>query len=227
MSSPERFRLLAPQLSKSQVWTDYAQKIDQVFADLGIDDARTKLQLLRSPINAQDILVTTNGQTLTTLESVQRQERATLVKTADMLGFRFYNSELLNAEAYLRLCLYLGQYYDLDKGTERFDDFMGFVVNSTFQVTPTWTQDYVTFYKEGDPAIGTPVYKGGTWYPTTHVFLTFGFGAFPGSLQTSIIDFLYYFANINVVLWAIELIDDDATPTVVKVTGDATIEIWM
>lgn len=222
-----RDRLLAPQLQKSGVWQDYARKIDQVLADMGIDDARAKLALLRSPLNSADAVVSQQGQPLQALASVERQERATLVKTADMLGFRYYNRDLLDSEAYLRLCMFLGQYYEMDKGTERFDDFMGFVANSAFQVISTWTQDYVTFYKEGDPVIGTPVYRGGPWYPTTHVVLRYGFGPFIGVDSASIIDFFYYFANINLVLWSVELVDDEANPMIVNVAGAATMDIWL
>lgn len=221
----ERRRLLAPQLEKSEVWTDYADSIDAVFASVGIEDARTKLALLRSPLNLQDVVTAVDGGTLTALDSVERQERVTLVKTADMLGFRFYDSTILNVEDYLRLCIFISQYYDEDKGTERFDDFMGFMANVALEVKSTWTEDYVTFYAEGDPAIGTPVYQGGTWYPTTHVILSFGLDKFTGVDRQNLLDFFYYFANINVVLWAIEMTDDVLIQQ--GICGAATYEVWL
>jgi hypothetical protein len=220
----QRGRLLAPQLLKSDVWQDFADQIDATFTALGIEDARQKLSLLRSPINLTDVVGSSDGDTIMTLADMEVQERATLVKTADMLGFRFYDSEFLQAEDYLRLCMFLGEYYANDKGTVRFSDFMGFISNNPLVVYNTWTEDYVTFFKEGDPAIGTPVYQGGSWYPTTHVILEFSLESFAGIDRSDLIEWFYYFANINVVLWAIEM--DDTAFLTAKVTGDATTEIW-
>lgn len=217
-----RERLLAPQLLKSDVWIDYARKIDQVFGAMGIDDARAKLALLRSPMDLTAVVVGDESKVVA-LDSIPRHERATLIKTADMLGFRFYDQQILDSEDYLRLCLFLAQYYRQDKGTERFADFMGFAANAVFEVVPTWTTDYVEFYKQGDPAIGVPVYKGGPWYPTTHVVLRYDLTKFTGVDRSSLIEFFYYFANINIVLWATELVD--LSPLQLGVTGAAAIEI--
>lgn len=218
-----RYRLLAPQLSQSQVWMDYANKIDAVFRTMGIDDARAKLALLRSPMNLEGVVAGGDSRMIA-LSEVERHERATLVKTADMLGFRFYDTQILDTEDYLRLCLFLAQYYQQDKGTERFADFMGFASNAVFEVVSTWTTDYVNFVPEGDPSIGVPVHKGGPWYPTTHVVLKYSLSKFTGLERTSVIEFFYYFANINIVLWATELVEQ--TTTAVKITGAAAHEIW-
>lgn len=219
-----RDKLLAPQLSKSDVWVDLANKIDQVFTQLGIDDARTKLALLRAPLNLRDVVSVTPNGDLIALDSVERHERATLIQTANMIGFRFHHQNLLNTEDYLRLCMYLGQYYDEDKGTERFIEFMSYICNAIFELHTTWTRDYVHFLKEGDPLIGTPVYEGGEWYPTTHVILKYDFVRFSGVTVFNLIEFFNYFANINVVLWSIEMVGD--TFLQAKITGAAMHEIW-
>jgi len=221
----ERVGLLAPQLEKSKVWRDFAAAVDRVFTDLGIDGARDLLASLRAPLNLKDVVGAEPGGALTALDVIPRAERQTLVRNAELLGFRFYDSAILDAEDYVRLCMFLGQYYDEDKGTARFADFMGFMANVKLQVVPTWTQDYVTFLKEGDPGIGVPVYRGGPWYPTTHVVLSFGLGKFAGVDRNSLIEFFYYFANINLVLWAIEMTDDASMS--VNISGAGTLDIWL
>ena len=63
-----------------------------------------------------------------------------------------------------------------------------------------WSSDYKTFLEEGDPSIGTPIWQGGDWFPTTHVRLYFDFFKFQGISATDLGNFFYEFANYNLVL---------------------------
>lgn len=93
---------------------------------------------------------------------------ASRVRTAMMLGFNFFNIYTLDADTYDQFVKMAVQFYP-EQGTNTWADFLGFATNSMIRVSPLWTQDYASFLAEGDPLIGTPVYEGGTWYPTSHV----------------------------------------------------------
>lgn len=224
-ASVDRTKLLSVVLEQNPAWVEMAKSVDAALAESGIDDARVKLQSLRSPINMDDALVRVNSETgiLTALSDIERHEKATLVNTAELLGFRFYDQNILSAESYLRLCMSLGQYYSADKGTERFDDFMAFVINDGFTVVNTWTEDYVTFYEEGSGSIGTPVYEGGTWYPTTHVVVRYGLGSLAGVTMEQVYEFFYYFANINLVLHRVDI--ETTTLNTIGICGASRIYI--
>jgi len=220
-----REKIFPPYLS-APVWTDLVESIDKVFSQLDIDDAYRQFQLLRGPINTGDVTYALKRDVegkLVKIDDVEQLERDTLVKLANMLGFSISNSSLLTDDDYIRICQSLGEYYTKNKGTQNWQDFIGFCLNAQFQVLKLWTTDYVTFYEEGDVAIGTPVFSGGTWYPTTHVALEYDAEKFATIARETIEEFFYFFANINIVLMYMKLfIDGHYTITIVN---SAYIEI--
>jgi hypothetical protein len=200
-----RERLLAPYLERFDVWADLAKSLDQVWASVGIDDAIEQLKWLRSPINTKDVVVGTENGRLLPLNAVPQQDRTSLVLTADMLGFRYYETNLLDTNDYLKLCRHLAEYYGNDKGTPVWTDFLGWCLNSHFKLYSTWTTDYQTFLLEGDPTIGLSIAEGGIWYPTTHVVLEYDQTRFQGIEPSQLVEFFNYFANVNLVLWMTQL----------------------
>jgi hypothetical protein len=56
---------------------------------------------------------------------------------------------------------------------------------------------------EGDPLIGTPIWQGGNWFPTTHVRVTFDGTKFSNVSDSDIVAFFYSFAPYNLVLESI------------------------
>lgn len=67
---------------------------------------------------------------------------------------------------------------------------------------------YGTFYEEDDPIIGTPVWLGGDWFPTSHVNLRYSLAKYGGSLDSDEIrQFFNYVANLNLVLDQVILTD--------------------
>jgi hypothetical protein len=62
-----------------------------------------------------------------------------------------------------------------------------------------WTTDYITFYPEGDPFIGTPIWEGGSWYPTTHVSINWDSGKFNVPLN-NVVSLFNDVSNYNLVL---------------------------
>lgn len=200
----DRSVLMAPYLKRYEVWEQLAQGLEAVWVSTGITDSIEQLKWLRSPINVTDIVTDVDGR-LVPLASVPSQDRTSLVLTADLLGFRFYETSLLDTDDYLKLCRHLAEYYARDKGTPLWSDFLGWCLNTHFRVLKTWTQDYQTFLTDGDPAIGTSIDNGGTWYPTTHVILEYDMSHFQGIPASQIVEFFNYFANVNLVLWMTQL----------------------
>lgn len=200
-----RDRLLSPHVSRFAVWEQLAESLNTVWAQLGIDNSIDQLRWLRSPVNTSDVVAGTGGR-LTTLAQSTVQDRTTLVLTADLLGFRYYETSLLETQDYLKLCRHLAEYYANDKGTPAWTDFLGWCLNAHFDVIPTWTQDYKTFLNEGDPNIGASVAEpGGTWYPTTHMVLEYDQTRFAGVSPRQLVEFFNYFANVNLVIWMTQL----------------------
>jgi hypothetical protein len=216
--------LMPPAQGQNQLYLDLADATDEAFDVLGIDLNIEALRTLRQPFTISDMVVSEAEEQgkLVSLSQVTTQDLETLILSANMLGFRFRQSDIFTQEDFLRLVTYLGEYYHADKGTQSWEDFLGFALNAEFRVLNTWTEDYVHFYTEGDPAIGTPIHDGGTWYPTTHVVLEYDITRFAGQ-SASVVEFFYYFANINLVLWAIRLTQTAKMSLNVALHGKMTV----
>jgi hypothetical protein len=206
-----RDRLLASHIERFPVWADLAAALNTVWGQLGIDEAIEQLKWLRSPINTKDIVIK-DGGSLLNLNTVPQHDRTSLVLTADLLGFRYYETNLLDTQDYLKLCRHLAEYYSNDKGTPAWTEFLGWCLDAHFAVYQTWTQDYQTFLMEGDPAIGLSIDKGGSWYPTTHVILEYDQNRFQGIEPSQLVEFFNYFANVNLVLWMTQLGGTETIP---------------
>lgn len=202
--------LMPPAQGRNEFWNYLADAIDEVFYTLGIDPGIKSLSTIRQPFTINDMVLqdSVNQNKLISLAQLYAtynvQELETLILAANQLGFRFPQSDIFNQDDFLRIVRFVSEYYWEDKGLESWQDFLGFALNAQFQVLNTWTENYMQFYDEGDPIIGTPIYEGGTWYPTTHVVLEYDITKFAGN-HAYVVDFFYYFANINLVLWAIRL----------------------
>jgi hypothetical protein len=199
-----RKQLLSEHIQQFPVWGDLAESVDRTWETLGVDSCIEQLKWLRSPINVKDVVIG-DGQKLLSLADVPKQDRTTLVQTADLLGFRFYETNLLTAQDYLKLCINLAEYYGTTKGSPVWTEFLSWCLNTKFVVTTTWTRDYRTFLEEGDPNIGMSIELGGEWYPTTHIVLEYDMFRFQGVHPHQLVEFFNYFANVNVVLWLTQL----------------------
>jgi hypothetical protein len=91
------------------------------------------------------------------------------------------------------------------KGTEAFIDFINYSISSSLTVNVLWTSDYVNFLAAGDPGIGTPIWEGGDWYPTTSVDIVSAGGLQNIDIPT-LVNFFYEIANYNLVLQAITIV---------------------
>lgn len=205
---PQRRKLLPPYLDDVQVWNDLADSIDEVWKDK-IDDPKKFLAKLRDTWIVPDATLDKieAGQILE-LSDFSLPEREILIKQANMIGFDFRESDTITEEDYQRITRNLSLYW-YGKGTEKFIDFMGFVLNSLMTVANLWSEEvaspdgpqYGPFLPEGDPGIGTPIWQpGGTWFPTTHVQVTFDPFRFASVTFSKLLSLFYAIANYNLVV---------------------------
>lgn len=203
----KRQPLVPPYLEDVDSWTELVEAIDEVFGP-AIDDPTHWLSKLRDnwipTPTAEDILQAQSAL----LDSTQFElpEKELLIRQANMLGFDFNQPDILTAEDYQRIVRNLALYW-YNKGTPDFVNFLGFALNTELTVQNLWStpgttvpDSYGPFLPEGDPGIGTPVWQGGTWFPTTHVQVEFDPSKF-GTTQLNKLTALFYsIANYNLVL---------------------------
>lgn len=209
--------LLPPYMLFDQYWIDYTDSLDAVLGptvDEKIDIlANIRNMWVTNPELENDQIA--NAQ-LIAFDQWSQPEREILVKQVNLLGMKLQNAGVLSNNAYHTVARFVGQYW-FQKGTQSFIDFINFCLSSTLTVQKLWTQDYSTFVPEGSAAIGTPIWEGGTWYPTTHVSIVAKGGLSTLDIQT-LVSFFYEIANYNLVLQAIDIsydmwITDDETLT--------------
>jgi hypothetical protein len=196
--------LLPPYLFIDQYFRDYADAIDVVFEPL-VDIKTEILGDLRNMWVTNPTMESTyvsNAQ-LIPFEAWSQPERDLLVKQVNMLGMKLRSAGIISNDGYQAIARWVGMYW-FGKGTQSFIDFINYCLSSSLHVTKLWTQDYKTFLPDGDPGIGTPLWEGGTWYPTTTVSIVAS-----GGLQNidiaSLVNFFYEIANYNLVLQSINL----------------------
>jgi len=102
------------------------------------------------------------------------QERSILIQNGNMLGFDFFNTTLTD-EDYRRLLEFISMYW-AEGGTNNFVKFISFIKNIRLECLPLWSvdtagDDYPELEIKQDSMV--PVWKGGTWYPTSHVELRY------------------------------------------------------
>lgn len=195
-----RDRLLPPNYSDLDVWKDLADAIDTVFKDR-IDNPQKLFFMLRDTFLYR---YTEYGQTvphgLFDITDVFAFNKDEYIAVNDMLGFS-PKYTTLTQENYQTISSNVAMYYS-QKGTPAFADFVGYSLDALFNVRTMWTQNYVTFQAESSPGVppGTPIYAGGTWYPTPYVTVTYDLVKFAAFSPYSVQEFFYYVAPINLVI---------------------------
>lgn len=195
--------LLPPYLSQNPYYVDYAQSLDDVLGP-AVDEKTEILANLRNmwvtdPTLEQKIL--TNQ--MLDFSDWPQFERPIAVKQVNALGMKLQSAGLITDDQYQTISRWIGQYW-FGKGTQSFIDFINYCLSVQLTVQRLWTQDYVSFVPDGDPSIGTAIWNGGTWYPTSHVSISAAGGLRqidPASLAL----FFYEIANYNLVLQSIDL----------------------
>lgn len=226
MANVPRINLLDPTLASKEVWQALFSLIDKVFHDFGLDAAIRDIQNIRTPlVYVENPHV--NGLTYTRdplSSNLRAMERASLIRLAEYLGLSFSKWDLFSDEALIRLVNVAALFKRSVRGSEMFNSFFTYVFGGLFTVSPLWTQDYVTFYEKTNPIVSTPVYQGGSWYPTTHVKLSFDPSKMNGASTQSVLDLLYEVSSINLVVESIESVISSIMTIHIAIYGSLTAE---
>ena len=162
--------ILPAYIRNTDFFADFFDAADAVF-DKRVYSAINALKNIRNmwfsnPELEQKIL---DGDKLLTLDDWTIPEQDTVVKQLNLLGLQLGRSAgLFTTQNYLAFCRFVGQYW-FEKGTGNFMDFVNFCCGTQYEIINLWSKDYSQFYEEGSAEIGTPVWEGGEWFPTTHI----------------------------------------------------------
>lgn len=190
--------ILLPDFMQSRAWLDYAAAIDELFSD--VDKKTRLLSRLREPIHlsfeAQKKIL---GSQMFPQAELDRFDREFLVRSLNIIGMPFSDTSIFTDDHLFRLLQYLAKYW-YTKGKGDVTQFLSYVLNSEVMVVNMWTEDYVSFLPEGHPDIGTSVVYGGTWYPTTHIQLSYDPTLLLDVGIDDVVRMVYDIGNYNLVL---------------------------
>lgn len=141
-------QLLSESFRSRAAWDDLARVASRVLYEY-FDRHRIALELSRSPENISRVIK---------------------IATLKMLGLD-WRSDNLSDEDYDRLIATISEYQQ-NHGPQDFVRYIGFALGVPMELIPLWTRDYGTFVPGPDFKL-TPIWKGGTWYPTSHVGLLY------------------------------------------------------
>lgn len=191
-------RDLLPDYLKEPSWLDLADAIDFVFGG-SVEPAMKCLEFLRFMyIPSIESEAKAEDRQMLSFTDFDLPEKAVAVKQTNLLGLKVTRSSGLNQSDFVTLSRNLGGFW-YSKGTFDFIDFVGYCLNTDVTLDTLWTNNYVDFYSETDPAVGTKIWDGGSWYPTTHVAISWDSGKFSVPLN-NIVSLFNDVSNYNLVL---------------------------
>lgn len=196
--------LLPPYLSSNTYFQEFTDALDAVY-ETTIDEKIDILENIRNmwPSNPPLEEKVLNSKILDTTDWSQ-PERSLLVKQVNILGARLQTAGIVSNQSYQNISRYLGE-YSRQKGTYNFVQFFNFCLSSNLTSVLLWTQDYKKFVPAGDSSIGTPIWLGGLWYPTTHVTISASAGDLADISLLELTNFFYEIANYNLILNNIDI----------------------
>lgn len=197
-----------------QVWRDLADTIDEVFSvEIG--------SMIRDLFGLVDLRYVTEAPTM---------DREILLKTAARIGWNVGDLNVFSNDDLRNFIRFSPEFWK-EKGCHDFIQYMNFVINANLNLKYLWTEDYVTFVEEGASVIGTPVWEGGTWYPTSHVYLTYDISKFTSTVnpnfssQQALARFFYSIAPINLVIKSfLQTLEIEFAP--LNFTMDVMVREW-
>jgi len=199
--------ILLPNFLQTPLWIDLANTIDEHFKPV-LDDPSSRLSRLREVIHlgleAQSRILRSE---MVAEDEIDRFDREILIKSLNLVGCPIQDYSPYSNTHLFRMLQYLPEFW-YSKGSKSVVGFVSFVLNAGFSLDNMWTDDYVNFVVEGDPSIGTPVYEGGDWYPTTHVQLSYDPVQLSGFSVTDVIGLVQDLSNTNLVIHSMDASSD-------------------
>lgn len=206
-------RVLLPPYMQDPYFVQFMNMVDEVYKPL-IDDKIKILRDLRTGwhLNPDVENLILNNQMVD--NSVwDFLERNLVTEQVNNLGLFLSGASSIPELSLQNIARWLGTFW-WERGTYGFIEFINFclginigMVNMWAQIDPMYpdAEAYINMTPEnadGTPP-GTPIWKGGTWFPTTHVMIT-TLGNAPMPIAISdLVQFFYEIANYNLVLYAI------------------------
>lgn len=197
-----RSTLLPPYLVTNPYFVEYTESMDAVYGPTTDAQLDTLMNIRNMWVQNPETETFVDAGEMIPRDSWPRFDRDIVVKQVNMLGLKLQTAGIVTDDAYQTISRFVGIYW-FEKGTQAFMEFINYCLSSDLRVFNMWTQDYVDFYNEGDSEIGTPIWEGGEWYPTTHVTIV-AKGGLKGLDILTLQQFFYEIANYNLVLYAID-----------------------
>lgn len=197
-----RSTLLPPYFINNPYFVDYCNAMDAVYGPTVDAQLRTLSNIRNMWVQNTDTEAHVDDRELIPDSAWSTPNRDLVVKQVNQLGMKLSQAGVVSDDAYQTIARFVGIYW-FGKGTDKFMEFINYCLSSDFRVFNMWTTDYEHFYNEGDPAIGTPIWEGGPWYPTTHVTIQ-AKGGLQGIDIVTLQKFFYEIANYNLVLQSID-----------------------
>lgn len=197
-------------ISNNPVWVEFVNTVEQVLAPYLVDNVQ-KLLGVRDVNNfdPRNLAAKTGTAMLSggdaSYEGTLWNNTQWRVQLATMLGFTFYSVFTLPSQTFDQF-VKMGVEFYAEQGTPSWVNFLGFATDSIIIITPLWAQldptyqTYINFQPEGSPLIGTPVWEGGDWYPTSHIDVTITANFSTSVALAEMINLLQFVAPINLVI---------------------------
>ncbi len=197
LSSKVRRRDLLPPYLQQDIWVELADAIDTLWGNTVENqiDALGKLRELWIANKAVEADV--EKRILVDPSKYSSFDPTTEMLRMNLLGVALTAPNFISLEDSVRINRNVASFW-YSKGLGDFIDFIGYCLNVKAEMINLWTEDYIVFVPEGQH--GTPLWEGGTWYPTTHVQVKFDPGKYMGFPVVSFIQLFYDIANYDLVI---------------------------
>lgn len=197
-----RSTLLPPYLSQNPYYIEYCNSMDSVYGEHADAELDALANIRNMWVQGPDTEVHVQAHELAPADAWTVPDRDMVVKQVNALGMKLQTAGIITDDAFQTIARFVGIYW-FGKGTGAFMEFINYCLSSDFRVFNMWTENYEEFYNEGASEIGTPIWEGGSWYPTTHVTIE-AKGGLKGIDILTLQQFFYEVANFNLVLRAID-----------------------
>lgn len=204
--------LLPPYLYNNPYFQEYTEAIDHVWST----NVDSKIDILKS---LRNMWVTNPGteqkiydKGMLDFSDWSIPERELLVKQVNMLGMKLKSAGILSDANYHAIARFVGDYW-FGKGTESFIEFINYVLDSSNLLVHTfWSENTggpreyanLTVENADGTSPGTPIWEGGTWFPTTHVEIE-AKGGLENIDVLTLTEFFYEISNYTLVLRQINI----------------------